>query len=96
MAILLTSLMGLAVLVDYGLIVVESGRLQHALDASALAGARALVVSSGANQTAKDGDGETAAINFLGLHGYTVGTRDDGQRVCPQVWRGVPTIVGQP
>ena len=51
MAVLLTSLMGLAGAGDdYGLIVIESSRLQNALDAAALAGARALVLSNAATQ----------------------------------------------
>lgn len=74
MAVMLTSLMGLAGAgVDYGLIVVETSRLQHALDAASLAGARALVTSTGANQTLRDADGEAAAVSYLGLHGYVNG-----------------------
>ena len=74
MALLLSSLMGLAGTgVDYGLIVVQSSRLQHAIDAASLAGARALVTSSGGDQTARNTDGEAAAINFLALNGYTNG-----------------------
>jgi Flp pilus assembly protein TadG len=71
MALLITSLMGLAGTgIDYGLIVAESARLQHALDAAALAGARALVTSNGSTQAARDIDGQTAAAQYLGLHGY--------------------------
>jgi Flp pilus assembly protein TadG len=74
MAVMLTSLMGLAGAgVDYGLIVVETSRLQHALDAASLAGARALVTSTGSTQTLRDADGEAAAVSFLGLHGYVNG-----------------------
>src|SRR5215204_3575002 len=75
MAVILTSLMGLAGAgVDYGLIVVETSRLQHALDAASLAGARALVVSTGANQTTtRDADGEAAAAAYLALQGYVHG-----------------------
>jgi Flp pilus assembly protein TadG len=74
MAVILTSLMGLAGAgVDYGLIVVETSRLQHALDAASLAGARALVTSTGSSQTLRDADGEAAAVSFLGLHGYVNG-----------------------
>jgi Flp pilus assembly protein TadG len=74
MAMLLASLMGLAGTgVDYGLIVVESSKLQHAIDAASLAGARALVTSSGGNQDARNADGQTAAVNFLALNGYTNG-----------------------
>ena len=82
MAILLTSLMGLAGAgVDYGLIVIESSRLQNALDASALAGARALVLSTASTQGAatnpasgtRNYDGQQAAIAFLSSNGYTNG-----------------------
>ena len=74
MALLLTSLMGLAGTgVDYGLIVVESSRLQHSIDAAALAGARALVTSNGSTQTARNTEAQTASTNFLALHGYTNG-----------------------
>lgn len=74
MAMLLSSLMVMAGTgVDYGLIVVESSRLQHAIDAASLAGARALVVSSGANQNARNADGQAAATNFLSLNGYVNG-----------------------
>src|SRR4051794_7098104 len=63
MAVILTSLMGLAGAgVDYGLIVVETAHLQHALDAAALAGSKALVTSTGANQTARNADGQAAAV----------------------------------
>src|SRR3954464_8761556 len=66
MAVILTSLMGLAGAgVDYGLIVVETAHLQHALDAAALAGSKALVTSTGADQTARNTDGQNAAIAFL-------------------------------
>jgi Flp pilus assembly protein TadG len=75
MAVILTSLMGLAGAgVDYGLIVIETSRLQNAVDAASLAGARALVTSTGATQSARDADGEAAAVTFLGLHGYVTGT----------------------
>src|SRR5215204_1557180 len=74
MAVILTSLMGLAGAgVDYGLIVVETSRLQHALDAASLAGARALVTSTASGQSARDADGETAAAAYLALQGYVHG-----------------------
>ncbi|MGE3269326.1 MAG: TadE/TadG family type IV pilus assembly protein [Chloroflexota bacterium] len=74
MAMLLASLMGLAGAgVDYGLIVLESARLQHAVDASALAGARALVTSTGNTQALRNADGQAAATTYLGLHGYVNG-----------------------
>src|SRR6188508_1812859 len=82
MAVLLTSLMGLAGAgVDYGLIVIESSRLQNALDAASLAGARALVLSSASTQGAatnpasgtRNYDGQQAAIAFLSSNGYTNG-----------------------
>ncbi|HZO28535.1 MAG TPA: pilus assembly protein TadG-related protein [Chloroflexota bacterium] len=81
MAVLLTSLMGLAGAgVDYGLIVVESARLQNALDAGVLAGARALVLSTAATQGAatnpasgtRNYDDEQAAKAFLVSNGYNV------------------------
>lgn len=81
MAVLLTSLMGLAGAgVDYGLIVVESARLQNALDAGALAGARALVLSTTPTQGAatnpasgtRNYDDEQAAKAFLVSNGYNV------------------------
>lgn len=75
MAVILMALMGLAGSgVDYGLIVFESARLQHALDAASLAGARALVTSTGSSQTARNSDGETAATTYLGLQGYVTAT----------------------
>src|SRR4051812_6362282 len=71
-ALLLTVLMGLAGAgVDYGLIVIESAKLQNALDAAALAGARKLITSTGANQGARNTEAETEATNFLGYHGYS-------------------------
>ena len=74
MAVILTSLMGLAGAgVDYGLIVIESARLQNSLDAASLAGARALATSTGANQTLRNAEGQAAAVSFLTLHGYTSG-----------------------
>ena len=82
MAVLLTSLMGLAGAgVDYGLIVIESSRLQNALDAASLAGARALVLSTAATQGAatnpavgtRNYEGQQAANNFLISNGYTNG-----------------------
>jgi Flp pilus assembly protein TadG len=74
MALILTSLMGLAGAgVDYGLIVLETSRLQNALDAASLAGARALVTSTGGTQAVRDADGEAAAVTYLGLHGYVTG-----------------------
>ena len=82
MAVLLTSLMGLAGAgVDYGLIVIESARLQNALDAASLAGARALVLSNATTQGAatnpaagtRNYDGQQAAIAFLSSNGYTNG-----------------------
>lgn len=74
MAVILTSLMGLAGAgVDYGLIVIETARLQNALDAAALAGARALVVSTATGQSDRDTAGEAAAAAFLHLHGYDTG-----------------------
>jgi len=74
MAILMTGLMGLAGAgVDYGQAVIESARLQNAIDAASLAGSRALITSNGANQTARNTDGTTAATSFLALHGYTTG-----------------------
>lgn len=73
-AMMLTVLMGLAGAgVDYGLIVAEKARLQNALDASALAGARALITSSASTQTARNAAGEAAAASYLTLHGYTSG-----------------------
>jgi Flp pilus assembly protein TadG len=73
-ALMLTMLMGLAGAgIDYGLIVAEKARLQNALDAAALAGARALITSGASTQTARNTAGETAAANFLTLHGYTTG-----------------------
>lgn len=82
MAVLLTSLMGLAGAgVDYGLIVVESSRLQNALDAAALAGARALVLSTASTQGnavnpasgTRNYDGQQAAIAYLQSNGYQQG-----------------------
>ncbi|MCC7370497.1 MAG: hypothetical protein IT306_18885 [Chloroflexi bacterium] len=74
MALLLASLMGLAGAgVDFSLAVVESSKLQHALDAAALAGARALVTSSGSTATLRNADGEAAAAAYLTLNGYTSG-----------------------
>src|SRR3954464_7777234 len=65
-ALMLVVLMGMAGAGGgYGLIVVENAKLQNALDAAALAGARALLTSSGTSQGARDTDGETAAANFL-------------------------------
>jgi Flp pilus assembly protein TadG len=75
MALLLTSLVGLAGAgVDYGLNVVETSRLQNAVDAASLAGARALVTSTGSTQATRNTEGATKAKDFLGLHNYTVGT----------------------
>jgi Flp pilus assembly protein TadG len=74
MAVILTSLMGLAGAgVDYGLIVIETARLQHALDAASLAGARALVTSTASAQADRDTAGQTAAAAYLALQGYTDG-----------------------
>src|SRR3954465_9381905 len=77
MAVILTSLMGLAGAgVDYGLIVVETAHLQHALDAAALAGSKALVTSTGASQTARNADGQAAAVAFLHSNGYDNGVNN--------------------
>jgi Flp pilus assembly protein TadG len=74
MAMMLTALMGLGGAgVDYGLIVIESSRLQNALDAASLAGARALVTSTATSQSVRDAEGEAAAVSYLGLHGYVNG-----------------------
>jgi len=71
-AMLLTVLMGLAGAgVDYGLIVIESAKLQNALDAAALAGSRALITSQ--TLAAQDGAGQAAVTASLALHGYTTG-----------------------
>jgi Flp pilus assembly protein TadG len=97
-ALLLTVLMGLAGAgVDYGLIVIESAKLQNALDAAALAGARGLVTAS--SQGTQDATGEAAAANFLALQGYTNGVNgatftyseaaQDGG-----AWHDTMTIVG--
>src|SRR4051812_10989988 len=97
-ALLLTVLMGLAGAgVDYGLIVVESAKLQNALDTAALAGARAMVTATSAgNQVAA---GEAAAANYLSRQGYTEGANgahfvysesaSDGG-----VWLDTMTVVG--
>lgn len=75
MAVLLTSLMGLAGAgVDYGLIVIESSRLQNGLDAASLAGARELVTSNASTQALRNSAADTKAIEFLTLHNYTVGS----------------------
>src|SRR5690348_13064729 len=61
-ALLMTVLMGLAGAgVDYGLIVIESAKLQNALDAASLAGARKLITSSGSTQGTRNTDAETEA-----------------------------------
>jgi Flp pilus assembly protein TadG len=74
MAFVLMGLMGLAGAgVDYGQAIIESARLQNAIDAASLAGARALVTSSGSTQAARDTAGNTAATSFLALHNYTNG-----------------------
>jgi Flp pilus assembly protein TadG len=71
MAVLLTSLMGLAGAgVDYGMIVIETARLQNALDAASLAGARALVTSTLANQSDRDSAAEDVAKQYLGYQLY--------------------------
>lgn len=85
MAVIMTSLAGLAGAgVDYGLIVLESSRLQHALDAGALAGARALVTATGDQTTA----GNAAATNYLSLHGYVNGQNDTTITLTPSSSQG--------
>src|SRR4051794_29008883 len=74
MAVILTSLMGLAGAgVDYGLIVIETSRLQNAVDAASLAGARKLVTSTASAQSDRDDAGQQSAADFLLLHNYTSG-----------------------
>ncbi|MCC6177353.1 MAG: hypothetical protein IT305_18795 [Chloroflexi bacterium] len=69
-ALVLVALVGLAGSgIDYGLAIVESSRMQNALDASALAGARGLV---GGNPPG-DSSGRAAATSFMTMHGYTNG-----------------------
>ena len=76
-AMLLTVVMGLAGAgVDCGLIVAEKARLQNALAAAALAGARAMITSTASTQGGRDAAGEAAAANYLGLHGYTTVLND--------------------
>lgn len=55
--------------VDYGLLLIEKTRLQNALDAASLAGARALVSGASPGVTSA----ETVARNYLALHGYQAG-----------------------
>jgi Flp pilus assembly protein TadG len=90
MALVLTSLVGLAGAgVDYGLIVVETSRLQNAVDAASLAGAKSLVTSTGSSQTVRNTDGDTKAREFLALHNYTVGTlptTDTNETVNSVTW----------
>jgi Flp pilus assembly protein TadG len=97
-ALLLTVLMGLAGAgVDYGLIVIESAKLQNALDAAALAGARALVTAT--SQATQDAAGEAAAVNYLSLHGYTEGVNGAHFTYAKSAsdggaWHDTMTIVG--
>ena len=58
--------------VDYGLLLLEKTRLQNALDAASLAGARALVSGASAGVTSA----EAVARNYLQLHGYQAGVRN--------------------
>lgn len=74
MALLLASLMGMAGAgVDFSIMVIESSKLQHALDAAALAGARALITSSGSTQELRNADGQAAAVTLLSRNNYVNG-----------------------
>lgn len=55
--------------VDYGTLLVEKTKLQNAVDAASLAGARALVDGNNPGTAAARG----AVTNYLSLHGYTAG-----------------------
>lgn len=71
-AMLLTVMMGLAGAgVDYALIVIHTAKLQNAMDAAALAGARAQVTALSA--ATQDTAGQTAAAASLLANGYTNG-----------------------
>src|SRR5688572_9057911 len=63
--------------IDWGNVIIEDARLQHAADAAALAGVRALVGNQASSTTAAD----AAARSYLTAHGYTHGaaTRVDIQ-----------------
>lgn len=70
MALIMTTLFGMiGAGIDWGNAIIEDARLQHASDAAALAGVRALVGNQSAGTTAA----ETAATNYLTMHGYTHG-----------------------
>lgn len=89
MAVLLTGLMGLAGAgVDYGQGVIESARLQNAVDAAALAGARAMITSSASTQTARRAEGTAATNSFLLLHGYTHGVNGASFTLTPSASDG--------
>jgi Flp pilus assembly protein TadG len=75
MAGILMALMGLAGAgVDYGFIIIESSKLQNAVDAASLSGARALATSAASTQATRSAEGDTKARDFLISHGYSVGT----------------------
>jgi Flp pilus assembly protein TadG len=70
-ALMLSVLMGLVGAgVDYGFLVIERARLQNAMDAAALAAARALVAGTNPGTSAAT----TTADSYMALHGYVRST----------------------
>jgi Flp pilus assembly protein TadG len=83
MALIMTTLFGMiGAGIDWGNVIIEDARLQHAADAAALAGVRAIVSNQGSPGPVDNTDpsclnqylsspADAAARNYLNLHGYT-------------------------